>query len=162
MDLKLIQRLIAMMNRGGLAEIDLEDSNTGVKLRLKRESATPPAAPPMLHVLSSGPALTAPPLAHPSSAPIAAASEAPAKKEVVGTPIPSPMVGTFYRAASPEAEAFVSVGKRVTTDSVLCIIEAMKVMNEIKSEVNGEILEILVENGEPVEFGQPLFLVKTS
>jgi acetyl-CoA carboxylase biotin carboxyl carrier protein len=100
---------------------------------------------------------------HPAAlAPAAAAPEAPARKETIGTPIPSPMVGTFYRAGSPEAEPFVSVGKRISPDTVLCIIEAMKVMNEIKSEVSGEILEVLVENGEPVEFGQPLFLVKTS
>src|SRR4029079_4692168 len=94
----------------------------------------------------------------------APAPESPAKpaaKEVVGTAIQSPMVGTFYRAGSPEAEPFVTVGMRITPDKVLCIIEAMKVMNEIKSEVWGEVLEILAENGEPVEFGQPLFLVKT-
>jgi acetyl-CoA carboxylase biotin carboxyl carrier protein len=70
------------------------------------------------------------------------------------------MVGTFYRAPSPEAEAFVRVGSRVQAESVLCIIEAMKVMNEIRAETSGEIVEILVENGEPVEFGQPLFLIK--
>jgi acetyl-CoA carboxylase biotin carboxyl carrier protein len=163
MDLKLIQRLIAMMNRGGLAEIDLEDSNSGLKVRLKRESAAPAAAAPVVHFLQGGPALAAPMMHQPSPGPAASApAEAPAKREMIGTPIPSPMVGTFYRSASPESEPFVQVGKRITTDSVLCIIEAMKVMNEIKSEVNGEVLEILVENGEPVEFGQPLFLVKTS
>ena len=70
------------------------------------------------------------------------------------------MVGTFYASANPEASAFVSVGQEVTEDTVVCIMEAMKVMNEIKAEVDGEILEILVQNGEPVEFGQPLFLVR--
>ena len=74
--------------------------------------------------------------------------------------VASPMVGTFYRSASPEAEAFVDVGARVGEDSVVCIIEAMKVMNEIRAEVRGTVVEVLVENGEPVEFGQPLFLVK--
>lgn len=163
MDLKLIQRLIAMMNRGGLAEIDLEDSNAGIKLRLKRESAAPPPQAPLVHLVSGGHSMGAPMMhSSPMGMPASQAAEAPVKKEPIGTPIPSPMVGTFYRSASPESEPFVSVGKRVTTDSVLCIIEAMKVMNEIKSEVSGEIVEILVENGEPVEFGQPLFLVKTS
>jgi acetyl-CoA carboxylase biotin carboxyl carrier protein len=162
MDLKLIQRLIALMNRGGLAEIDLEDAQSGLKLRLKRESAAPPPQAPMVHFLQGGSGGSAPQMHASALAPAAAAPEAPVKKEAIGTPIPSPMVGTFYRAGSPEAEPFVSVGKRITPDSVLCIIEAMKVMNEIKSEVSGEILEVLVENGEPVEFGQPLFLVKTS
>ncbi|MBL8859396.1 MAG: acetyl-CoA carboxylase biotin carboxyl carrier protein [Planctomycetes bacterium] len=166
MDLKLIQRLIAMMNRGGLAEIDLEDQKDGFKLRLKRAAPeAAPQAPPVVHVVTSGggPVMSAAPSAAPA-APVTGspASDAPAKKEPIGTPIPSPMVGTFYRSASPESEPFVSVGKRITVDSVLCIIEAMKVMNEIKSEVSGEIVEILVENGEPVEFGQPLFLVKVN
>jgi acetyl-CoA carboxylase biotin carboxyl carrier protein len=78
-----------------------------------------------------------------------------------GTTINSPMVGTFYKSSSPDAEPFVRPGVRVVPDKTLCIIEAMKVMNEIKCEISGEILEVLVENGAPVEFGQPLFLVKT-
>jgi acetyl-CoA carboxylase biotin carboxyl carrier protein len=75
-------------------------------------------------------------------------------------PFPSPLVGTFYRASSPDADPFVEVGAKVGPDSVLCIIEAMKVMNEIKAETRAEVVEILVENGEPVEYGQPLFLLK--
>ena len=74
--------------------------------------------------------------------------------------ITAPMVGTFYRSPSPEAESYVEVGHRVTPDTVVCILEAMKVMNEIKAEISGEIVEILVENGEPVEFVQPLFVIK--
>jgi acetyl-CoA carboxylase biotin carboxyl carrier protein len=84
-----------------------------------------------------------------------------AKPAREGKTINSPMVGTFYRAASPEAEPFARSGTRIAPEQTLCIIEAMKVMNEIKAEISGEILEVLVENGEPVEFGQPLFLVKT-
>lgn len=164
MDLKLIQRLIAMMKRGDLAELDIEDATSGVKLRLKR-AGTDPAPTPLVQLLQGGaPSVMHAP--HPGHVQAAAAQplagEPAPKKEVQGTPVPSPMVGTFYRAPSPEAEPFVSVGKRVNTDSVLCIIEAMKVMNEIKSEVSGEVLEILVESGEPVEYGQPLFLVKTN
>lgn len=160
MDLKLIQRLIAMMRRGGLAELDVEDNQSGLKVRLKREGH-PPA--PMVQVVGGGAAAghVAPVAVGGGHAVAAEPAAKPAAKEVVGTPIQSPMVGTFYRAGSPEAEPFVTVGMRIAPDKVLCIIEAMKVMNEIKSEVSGEVLEILAENGEPVEFGQPLFLVKT-
>lgn len=160
MDLKLIQKLIAMMRRGGLSELDVEDAQSGTKVRLRRE-AHPPA--PMVQVVGGGGGpMYAPQPAGTALAATAGGIPAPeAPKALTGTPIPSPMVGTFYRAASPEAEAFVSVGTRITPDKVLCIIEAMKVMNEIKAEIAGEIVEILAENGEPVEFGQPLFLVKT-
>jgi acetyl-CoA carboxylase biotin carboxyl carrier protein len=89
----------------------------------------------------------------------ASEAAAPASAPVAGTPFVSPMVGTFYRASSPEAEPFVNVGSAVEPETTLCIIEAMKVMNEVKAETRGRIVEILVENGEPVEFGQPLFLL---
>ena len=88
------------------------------------------------------------------------AADAAAYDSNINYTIASPMVGTFYRSSSPDAEPFVQIGARIQAETPLCIIEAMKVMNEIKSEVSGEILEILVENGEPVEFGQPLFLVQ--
>lgn len=162
MDLKVIQGLVALMKRGGVGELEVEDQKNGFKVRLKRTIDAPAA--PMVQVVQGGAALpvaaAAPLAAPPAAAPVAAQPEA--KPEVAGKPVPSPMIGTFYRSASPEAEPFVSVGSRVTTDSVLCIIEAMKVMNEIKSEVSGEVVAILVENGEPVEFGQPLFLVKSA
>ncbi len=162
MDLKLIQKLIAMMKRGGLAELDLEDSQSGVKVRLKREVHTHAPAP-LVQVVGGGTAAAG--VVHSAGGAVAAQQAdtggAPPVKEVIGTPIPSPMVGTFYRAGSPEAEPFITVGMRITPDKVLCIIEAMKVMNEIKAEISGEVLEILADNGDPVEFGQPLFLVKT-
>ena len=94
-----------------------------------------------------------------AAAPAAAEPEPAAPKR--GEEILSPMVGTFYRAPSPDTSPFVEVGDRIGRESVVCIVEAMKVMNEIKAEVEGEILEILVQNGEPVEFGQPLFLVRS-
>jgi acetyl-CoA carboxylase biotin carboxyl carrier protein len=97
--------------------------------------------------------------AAPAAAPAGGAA-APAAAEPKGEVFKSPMLGTFYRAASPEAEAFCKAGDRVHGDRTLCIIEAMKVMNEIKAEREFEILEILVKNGEPVEFGQPLFLIR--
>src|SRR5207247_9643674 len=105
------------------------------------------------------------PLVH--AAPIAvtpqlvpAPAAAPAKPVARGIEIPSPMVGTFYRSPSPDAAPYVEVGDRIGKDTPVCSVEAMKAMNEIKAEVEGEILEILVQNGEPVEFGQPLFLVR--
>jgi acetyl-CoA carboxylase biotin carboxyl carrier protein len=166
MDLKLIQRLIAMMKRAGVAELDVEDPATGLKVRVVREGAPGTAsASPVVHVLQGGgpgggvPANYAgyPPAA-PTSAGAAAAAAEPAQ---AGTPFQSPMVGTFYRAGSPEAEPFASVGTRVGPETTVCIIEAMKVMNEVKAETSGVISAVLVENGEPVEFGQPLFLIQT-
>lgn len=161
MDVKLIQKLVKLMQDGEVFELELEDDKAGTRLRLKRghgEAQAP--ALPLLHVMHGGgmPMAAPAPAAAPQAAPTAAPAEKPAAAK--GVTINSPMVGTFYRASSPEAEPFVRVGTRVDLDKTLCIIEAMKVMNEIKAEISGEILELLVENGEPVEFGQPLFLVK--
>jgi len=162
MDVKLIQRLIKLMKDGELFELELEDDQAGTRVRLKRGRPEAPPAPQsgVVHVLHGGP--VAGPAADAASAPKAASAPAEIAKPDVpkGVTINSPMVGTFYRSSSPEADAFVRVGSRVEVDRTLCIIEAMKVMNEIKSEISGEVLEILAENGEPVEFGQPLFLVK--
>jgi acetyl-CoA carboxylase biotin carboxyl carrier protein len=158
MDLKLIQRLIKMMQGGGVVELELEDPKSGSRIRLKRAGeAPPPQQAPLVHLMHGAPPVLAPTA---SAAPAATPAEAAPAPVPQGKPILSPMVGTFYRTPSPESEPFVQVGSRIAVDSALCIIEAMKVMNEIKSEVAGEILAILVENGEPVEFGQPLFLVK--
>ena len=157
MDLKLIQRLIQIMKKGGLGELELEDQKEGLRVRLKR-GAEGAAPAPLVHLMHAPAAAGAHHAPAPGSVP-AAASEAAAGGAHT---IASPMVGTFYRTPSPEAEPFVRVGSRIEVDKTLCIIEAMKVMNEIKSEIAGEILEILVENGEPVEFGQPLFLIKSS
>jgi len=149
MDVKLIQRLIKLMKDGELFELELEDDKAGTRLRLKRGRPEAPAAPmPLLHVMHGGPiaapAAAAPSAPGPASAPAAPVEPAAAK----GVTINSPMVGTFYRSSSPEAEAFVRVGTRIELNRTLCIIEAMKVMNEIKAEISGELLEILAENGE--------------
>jgi acetyl-CoA carboxylase biotin carboxyl carrier protein len=154
MDLSDIRKLIRLMEKAELTELEIDDSNQGLRVHLKRSTAES-----VVHVVSPGGA---------GHAPMAAPSAAPAQHVEAGdAPLApgteyftSPMVGTFYRAASPDSEAYAEVGTRLTDDSVLCIIEAMKVMNEIRSEVKGEVLEILLENGEPVEFGQPLFLIK--
>ena len=157
MDLKIVQRLIQMMDKGGVHELELEDEKDGLKLRLKRGADVVPQAPvvQLMHAPGAAPM----PMAHAAHAP-AGPAPAPTAAAPAGTPITSPMVGTFYRSPNPESEAFVSVGSRISVDQTLCIIEAMKVMNEIRAEIAGEIVQVLVENGEPVEYGQPLFLVK--
>lgn len=147
LDLAELRRLVNLMNSHSLAEVEIEQE--GKRVRVVR--AHPPGASGMVPAyMTAAPA----PVAAPAAAP---AGGAPARRR--GTEIPSPMVGTFYRSPSPDAAPYVEVGDRITKDTVVCIVEAMKVMNEIKAEVAGDILEILVQNGEPVEYGQPLFLV---
>jgi acetyl-CoA carboxylase biotin carboxyl carrier protein len=173
MQIRLIQRLIALMQKGDVTELELEDSSAGLRVRLRRGPETPAAGSPVVHVTQAGggpapspitltsaqAAAAGPALASPG-APVAAEVAAP--PQPAGTPFPSPMVGTFYRASSPEAEPYAQVGTTFGPDSTLCIIEAMKVMNEIKAESSGRVVQVLVQNGEPVEFGQPLFLVQPS
>ena len=151
MDLKDIKELIALMRRNDLSEFEMEKE--GFRIRLKKGGDTV-LAPAQLAQLGYAPA---PAPANPG--PAAQAAGEPAEK-VVGREITSPMVGTYYAGASPEAAAYVEVGMEVTEETVVCIIEAMKVMNEIKAETRGVITEVLVENGKPVQFGQVLFRLK--
>jgi acetyl-CoA carboxylase biotin carboxyl carrier protein len=151
MNLKEIKEILALMNENNLNEIEIE--RDGLKLKLKK-SATGDmvmGASPTHYAVESLPAPKAVTVATPVS------STTDSTKE--GKDIKSPMVGTFYRAPSPEAEAFVEVGQTVEVGQVVCIVEAMKLMNEIKSEVRGKITEVAVQNAEPVEFGQTLFVV---
>jgi acetyl-CoA carboxylase biotin carboxyl carrier protein len=159
-DLGLVRKLTRLMASAELRELELEDRQLGLRVLLKRGERPAPVAPvvQMVH----GAAAPAQPAASAASAAGAPAGPAAAPAAGAGRPFLSPMVGTFYRAPSPEAEPFVEVGRRVDEETVLCVIEAMKVMNEIRAELRGEIVEILVGNGEPVEFGQPLFLIKSS
>ena len=153
MDIKLIKQVVDLMKRSDISEFEFEED--GFKLRLSSKSAD---APQIIH---AAPAPQAAPAPAPATAgPLAAA--APAVEEKGIAIIKSPMVGTFYRAASPESPSFASVGTKVGNDSTVCIIEAMKVMNEIQAEMSGVITEVLVENGEAVEYGQPLFKIKTA
>lgn len=160
MDLNLLRKLVRLMERGELAELEVNDEKEGLKIHLRR-SEEPATVAPTVHVLGGG-TMSAAPMPAAAMAPSGAGAQ-PA--ESAGLPpgtveFDSPMVGTFYRASGPDSAPFAEVGMRVTPDSVLCIVEAMKVMNEIKAEMTGEVVEILVENGEPIEFGQPLFLIK--
>jgi acetyl-CoA carboxylase biotin carboxyl carrier protein len=164
MDIKLVQSLVRIMLRADLTEMEIEDS--GVRIHFRRGGEGGGAAP-LVHVMQGGG--SAPQQAFgdalggsvPGSG--EASGEPPAGEFPPGTkPFPSPMVGTFYRSSSPDSEPFVKPGSSVDEETVLCIIEAMKVMNEIKAEMRFEIVKVLVENGEPVEFGQPLFLFKSN
>lgn len=157
MQIRLIQRLVALMQKGDVSELELEDSTAGLRVRLRRGPQPPVGGVPVVHVTQAGAALPVPVQA---AAPAAAVPEAaaPSAPAPAGKPFPSPMVGTFYRSSSPEAEPFTQVGSSFGPDTTLCIIEAMKVMNEIKAETSGRVVQVLVQNGEPVEFGQPLFL----
>ena len=152
MDLKDIKAIIDLMKKNSITEFELEQQDS--KLRLKRglTGGSPVAQnddqTPIVSVPMSVPAITAP-----ASVPAANTGEIDIK---------SPMIGTFYRSPSPESGSYVEVGSEVNVDTVVSIIEAMKVMNEIKAEIKGVITQILVENGKPVEFGQPLFKVRPS
>ena len=144
MDLKDIKAIVDLMEKNGLTAFEMERG--GFRIALSKGAVAGPA-------VSYAPA----PVAAPASAAAPAEAAAPAAS---GKEIPSPMVGTFYGAPSPESPPFVKVGQKVTPDTVVCIIEAMKVMNEIKAEITGTITEVAAENGQPVQFGQALFRYK--
>ena len=151
-DLTEVERLLAFMQTHGLQEFEYE--RRGVHIRLKKLA---PQAAGEAHFIAAAP----PAAAHgaPSAAPPAEAPQAAAIAEQLHL-IKSPIVGTFYAAAAPEADPFVTVGARVQRGQVLCIIEAMKLMNEIESDVAGEVVRIFVENGHPVEYGESLFGIR--
>ncbi len=144
MNLKEIKEIIALMNENGLSEIEIE--REGLKVKLKKSALESAVSAPAHYAVESIPAPK-----------VAVASDIVAKNT---KDIKSPMVGTFYRSPSPEAAPFVEIGQSVEIGQVVCIVEAMKLMNEIKSEVRGKIAEVMVQNSEPVEFGQILFIVE--
>ncbi len=143
-----IEKLAKIIADTGLTEISLEDGEQAITLR--KDVVVAPVSP----VVSTPSAV---PAAAPASAPAQVQEAAPAKK---GTPITSPMVGTFYKSPSPDADPFVTVGQSISKGDVVCIVEAMKMMNEIESEVSGKVVEICVEDGQPVEFGQVLMYIE--
>jgi acetyl-CoA carboxylase biotin carboxyl carrier protein len=158
MDLIELRKLVQLMLRADLSELELDDSKRGMRVHLKRDIGRRGPEAGLASMVQVVPGVV------PGSVAASSAGAAPAAAPsgpAPGTEVfKSPIVGTFYRAASPDAEPFVSAGKEFGEGTVLCIIEAMKVMNEIRAEFRGQILEVLAENGEPVEFGQPLFLIK--
>ena len=144
MDLEAIESLMTLMRDNSVAEVKYEDEAVKLSMKLLTSAAPVVAAAPVAIAAAPAPA---------------AVAAAPAA-EPEGATIKAPMVGTFYRASKPEAPPFVSVGTKVGVGQTLCILEAMKLMNEIEADVAGEIVEILVENGQPVQFGQSLFRIR--
>lgn len=157
MDLKEIQNLIKFVSNSGVAEVKLEMDDVKITIRTTLESSAPeptyvqqlPAQAPVQQVIAA---------AAPAAAPVAA----PAAEDSKYVTIKSPMIGTFYRKPSPDKPMFVEVGSSIAKGDVLCVVEAMKLFNEIESEISGKIVKILVDDMSPVEFDQPLFLVDPS
>jgi acetyl-CoA carboxylase biotin carboxyl carrier protein len=150
-DLKDIKAIIDLMKKNSITEFELERQDSKIRLKRGLNGGAPAVQNDELPVVGAAPVL-------PAIAVSPAASHQPVATGEID--IKSPMIGTFYRAPSPEAGNYAEIGTEVNGDSVVCIIEAMKVMNEIKSEVKGVVTQVLVENGKPVEFGQPLFKVR--
>jgi acetyl-CoA carboxylase biotin carboxyl carrier protein len=152
MDLRKLKTLIELVETSGIAELEIQEGEERVRItRSHGASVAPVAAAQPVVALAAAPAASLPP----GTAPDAAADTPPEEGHVVK----SPMVGTFYRAATPGAKSFIEVGDTVQEGTTLCIVEAMKLMNEIEADKGGVIKAILVENGQPVEFGQPLFVI---
>ena len=151
MDIRKVKKLIELLEESGVAEIEIHEGEESV--RISRYAANAPvAAPAPMMVPAAAPEVAA--------APPVAAAEAGAPELPSGHAVESPMVGTFYRAPSPGASAFVEVGQSVNVGDTLCIIEAMKMLNQIEADQAGVIKAILVDNAEPVEYGQPLFIIE--
>ena len=160
MDIRKVKKLIELLEESGIAEIEITEGEEAV--RISRYPATAPAAAPVMQAPATMavPVAAQPAAAPPAAPPAAAAPETPAPAADGGSA--APMVGTFYRSPSPEAEAFVKVGDTIQAGDTLCIIEAMKMMNQIEADVSGKVLSCEIENGEPVEYGQALFVIETS
>ena len=150
MDIRKVKKLIELLEESGIAEIEIKEGEESV--RISRDSPNAPAAMPIQYAAAPAPAEQA-------SAPAPAAASESAEV-ISGHQVTSPMVGTFYEAASPGAPPFVEVGKQVKEGDVLCIIEAMKMLNQIECDKAGTIKAVLGENAQPVEFGQPLFIIE--
>lgn len=150
MNLKEIKEMIFLMNENGLVELEIEKDNTRIRLK-KAGSGTETAGAGII-------------IEKERISGIAVAKELPETQpkpeEKKTIEIKAPMVGTFYRAPSPEANPYIEIGQAIEPGQIICIIEAMKLMNEIKSEIKGKILEVLLDNAEPVEFGQPMFVIE--
>ena len=151
MDLRKLKKLIDLVQESGIGEIEISEGEE--KVRISRQPSGQPVLMAGMQPMAMGAPAAAPPAPAAEAAP-------PPPAEPTGHTLKSPMVGTFYRAPSPGAPNFVEVGQSVTKGQTLCIIEAMKLLNEIESDVAGTIKAILVENGQPVEYGQPLFLIE--
>jgi acetyl-CoA carboxylase biotin carboxyl carrier protein len=146
MDIRKIKKLIEIIEESGIAEIEIKEGEEFVRISRYSAAPAPVAYAPQPVV----------PVAAPTAAPVSASSE----DVICGHVVKSPMVGTFYRSASPGAKSFTDVGQKVQVGDTLCIIEAMKILNQIEADKSGTVTKILVENAEPVEYGQPLFVIE--
>ena len=164
MDIRKVKKLIDLLESSSVDEIEIHEGEESVRVTRRRD---PPAAP--VHHYHAAPAAVPPPAVYPPTAggPAPAATTASGAEAEAGDRLPpgyvvtSPMVGTFYQASSPGSKPFVSIGQAVAPGDTLCIIEAMKILNQIESEVTGEVKAIVAENGRPVEYGEPLFVIDT-
>ncbi|MEI7812567.1 MAG: acetyl-CoA carboxylase biotin carboxyl carrier protein [Ignavibacteria bacterium] len=155
MDLELIKKLVRLIDTSGVTDFSIEEGD--VKIKIAKKAATQPVYSQAVLPQNFN---TTPPSVAPSTT-VGVVSEKKEEKSVSNLhKIYSPIVGTFYRSSGPEAEPFVKVGDMVSSGQTLCIIEAMKLMNEIESDVNGKVVKIMVDNGRPVEYNQPLFLIE--
>ena len=149
MDIRKVKKLIELLEESDVAEIEIHEGEESVRISRGSTAVVAPMAAPVASAPMAAPA--------PAAAPVAAPAAEP---EIQGHAVRSPMVGTFYSAPSPEASAFVKEGDTVSAGQTLCIIEAMKILNQIESDKAGKVTKILVENGQPVEFDQPLFIIE--
>lgn len=157
MDLKDIKAIIDLMKKNSVSEFELEKQDFKIRLKRGMQAVTGPVQYEEVQTMSYGHAPVALPQSPAAAAPEPAAAPKANSNELE---IKSPMIGTFYRSPSPESAAYIDVGAEVGPETVVCIIEAMKVMNEIKAEVRGVVTQVLIDNAKPVEFGQPLFKVR--
>lgn len=155
MDIRKLKKLIELVEDSGIAELEITEGEESVRIGRYAPSNAQPSAPPMAYPAGAPAPAAAPPQETGGNTPAQESEEEPA-----GHIVRSPMVGTFYRAPSPDAKPFVDVGDRVGPNDTLCIVEAMKMLNQIEAEVSGTIAKVLVENGQPVEFDQPMFVVQ--
>lgn len=155
MDLNLIRKLVKIVDTSGVTDLEIEENGLKVKIAKKIRNSKPVTIPNSVLQTEAVPAPQ-------TEVQVQQTTEKPAEEETTENlhEIRSPIVGTFYRAPAPDADAYVQVGDMVSPGTVLCIVEAMKLMNEIESDVSGKIVKILVENGKPVEYNQPLFLIQ--
>jgi acetyl-CoA carboxylase biotin carboxyl carrier protein len=154
MDIRKVKKLIELLEESGIAEIEISEGEESV--RISRYPKSGPAAAPIVHYAAPSPAPV-----HAAGAPApAAVAPVPVAAPRADHTVTAPMVGTFYSAATPGAKPFVDIGSEVNVGDTLCIIEAMKMMNQIESDKSGRVTAVLVKNGDPVEFGQPLFIIE--
>lgn len=153
MDIRKIKKLIELVEESGISELEISEGEESVRI----SRGQPNTGAPMMQPYYAAP-MVAPAAPAATAAPVAAASDAPAA--ISGHIVRSPMVGTFYRTPSPDAKAFVEVGQQVNAGDTLCIVEAMKMMNQIEADKSGVVKAILVENGQPVEFDEPLVVIE--